>query len=436
MAYEDEPKIIHKYIDVPDVHKIGVYEEQAEGYAAWRKALSEMSGDDVLNEVKTSSLGGRGGAWFPTGMKWSFMPKPVFPKYLVCNCDESEPGTFSNREIVLKTPHTLLEGFMLGCYAIGCNHGYIYVRGEMMKGYYNLRRALAEAKGRGYVGKNVLGSGFDLEITIHTGAGAYICGEETALLSSLEGDRGQPRLKPPFPAVAGLYAKPTSVNNVETLSNIPYIVREGSGAFKQFGTEKSPGMKIVSVSGHVEKPGNYEVPVGTTIRKVVEEYAGGVWKGKGLKGFYPGGSSTPMLTPDKFDTPLDPASITAAGSILGTAGLCIFDEDTDIVHVAARLIQFYKHESCGKCTPCREGNDWLTAVLRRIDQGKGRDGDLDMLIDMSNNIAGRSFCLLGDAATAPVLSSIKNFREDFEKRITNPPDEKIFIPLSIANSHH
>jgi NADH-quinone oxidoreductase subunit F len=358
------------------------------------------------------------------------------PKYLVCNCDESEPGTFSNREIVLKTPHTLLEGFMLGCYAIGCNHGYIYVRGEMMKGYYNLRRALAEAKGRGYVGKNVLGSGFDLEITIHTGAGAYICGEETALLSSLEGDRGQPRLKPPFPAVAGLYAKPTSVNNVETLSNIPYIVREGSGAFKQFGTEKSPGMKIVSVSGHVEKPGNYEVPVGTTIRKVVEEYAGGVWKGKGLKGFYPGGSSTPMLTPDKFDTPLDPASITAAGSILGTAGLCIFDEDTDIVHVAARLIQFYKHESCGKCTPCREGNDWLTAVLRRIDQGKGRDGDLDMLIDMSNNIAGRSFCLLGDAATAPVLSSIKNFREDFEKRITNPPDEKIFIPLSIANSHH
>jgi NADH-quinone oxidoreductase subunit F len=231
-------------------------------------------------KLKPQVSGGRGGAWFPTGMKWSFMPKDIFPKYLVCNCDESEPGTFSNREIVLKTPHTLLEGFLLGCYAIGCEHGYIYVRGEMMKGYENLRRALAEARARGYVGKNVLGSGVDLEVTIHTGAGAYICGEETALLSSLEGDRGQPRLKPPFPAVAGLYSKPTSVNNVETLSNLPYIIREGSDAFKQFGTEKSPGMKIVSVSGHVEKPGNYEVPVGTPISTVVNELAGGVKDGK------------------------------------------------------------------------------------------------------------------------------------------------------------
>ncbi len=434
MAYEDEPKIIHQHINVPDIRKIGVYEQHG-GYSGWRKALSEMSGDDVLNEVKTSGLGGRGGAWFPTGMKWGFMPKPVFPKYLVCNCDESEPGTFSNREIVLKHPHILLEGFMLGCYAIGCNHGYIYVRGEMMKGYAVLRQALAEARARGYVGKNVLGSGFDLEITLHTGAGAYICGEETALLSSLEGDRGQPRLKPPFPAVAGLYAKPTSVNNVETLSNVSYIIREGADAFKQYGTEKSPGMKIISVSGHVNKPGNYELPVGTPIRKIIEEYAGGVRGGKAIKGFYPGGSSTPMLGPDKLDTPMDPASITAAGSILGTAGLCIFDEDTDMVHVAARLIRFYKHESCGKCTPCREGNDWLVAVLRRLDEGRGKDGDLDMLLDMAGNIAGRSFCLLGDAAAAPVVSSIKEFRADFEKRITNPPDEKIFIPLSIANGH-
>ena len=434
MAYETDPKIIHKYIDVPNVDHISVYEEKAEGYVAWRKALSEMEGADILNEVKAAGLGGRGGAWFPTGMKWSFMPAAVFPKYLVCNCDESEPGTFSNREIVLKTPHTLLEGFLLGCLAIGCTHGYIYVRGEMMKGYANLRAALAQARARGYVGKNILGSGVDLEVTIHTGAGAYICGEETALLSSLEGDRGQPRLKPPFPAVAGLYAKPTSVNNVETLSNLPFIIREGSGAFKQFGTEKSPGMKIVSVSGHCEKPGNYEVPVGTPISTVLA-LAGGVRGGKKIKGFYPGGSSTPMLGPDKIDTPLDPASITAAGSILGTAGLCIFDEDTDIVHVAARLIQFYKHESCGKCTPCREGNDWLMRVLQRLDAGKGRDGDLDMLIDMAGNIAGRSFCLLGDAATAPVLSSIKTFREDFEKRITNPPDERVFIPLVSAHSH-
>ncbi len=431
MAYVDEPKIIHKYIDVPDVGNLSVYEEKAEGYVAWRKALSTMEGADVLNEVKTSSLGGRGGAWFPTGMKWSFMPKDIFPKYLVCNCDESEPGTFSNREIVIKTPHTLIEGFLLGCYAIGCTHGYIYVRGEMMKGFENLRRAVAEARARGYIGKNVLGSGVDLEVTIHTGAGAYICGEETALLSSLEGDRGQPRLKPPFPAVAGLYAKPTSVNNVETLSNIPFIVREGAAAFKAFGTEKSPGMKIVSVSGCVERPGNFEVPVGTPISTVVE-LAGGVWKGKALKGFFPGGSSTPMMTPDKFDTPLDPASIMAAGSILGTAGLCIFDEDVDIVHVAARLIQFYKHESCGKCTPCREGNDWLVRVLQRVDAGRGKDGDLDMLVDMASQVAGRSFCLLGDAAATPVMSSIKNFRPEFEQRLTNPPDEKTFIPLTLT----
>jgi len=431
MAYADDPKIIHKYIDVPNVGQISVYEEKAEGYAAWRKALSTMEGADVLNEVKTASLGGRGGAWFPTGMKWSFMPKDIFPKYLVCNCDESEPGTFSNREIVIKTPHTLIEGFLLGCYAIGCTHGYIYVRGEMMKGFENLRRAVAEARARGYIGKNILGSGVDLEVTIHTGAGAYICGEETALLSSLEGDRGQPRLKPPFPAVAGLYAKPTSVNNVETLSNIPFIVREGAGAFKAFGTEKSPGMKIVSVSGCVERPGNFEVPVGTPISTVVE-LAGGIWKGKALKGFFPGGSSTPMMTSDKFDTPLDPASIMAAGSILGTAGLCIFDEDVDIVHVAARLIQFYKHESCGKCTPCREGNDWLVRVLQRVDAGRGKDGDLDMLVDMASQVAGRSFCLLGDAAATPVMSSIKNFRPEFEQRLTNPPDEKTFIPLTLT----
>lgn len=434
MAYADEPKIIHQHINVPDIKKIDVYEAHG-GYHALRKALSEMSGDDVLNEVKASGLGGRGGAWFPTGMKWSFMPKPVFPKYLVCNCDESEPGTFSNREIVVKHPHILLEGFLLGCYAIGCTHGYIYVRGEFMRGYATLRQALAEARARGYIGKNVLGSGVDLEITLHVGAGAYICGEETALLSSLEGDRGQPRLKPPFPAVEGLYAKPTSVNNVETLSNVPFIIREGSATYRQWGTEKSPGMKIVSVSGHVNKPGNYEVPVGTPIRKILEEYAGGVLGGKGIKAFYPGGSSTPMLTPDKLDTPLDPASITAVGSILGTAGLCIFDEDTDMVAITHRLLRFYRHESCGKCTPCREGNDWLVAILQRLAEKRGKDGDADLLVDMATNIAGRSFCLLGDAAATPVLSSIKNFREDYEAHITNPPADKIFLPMVTSNGH-
>lgn len=434
MAYEDEPKIIHEHINVPDIKKIGVYEQHG-GYAALRKALAGMAPDDVLNEVKNSGLRGRGGAGFPTGMKWSFMPKPLFPKYLVCNADESEPGTFSNREILLKHPHLLIEGFILGCYAIGCTHGYFYLRGEFFKGYAVMRQALAEARARGYIGKNVLGSGFDLEITLHTGAGAYICGEETALLSSLEGDRGQPRLKPPFPAVAGLYAKPTSVNNVETLCNVPFIINNGAAAFRQWGTEKSPGMKIVSISGHVNKPGNYEVPMGTPIRQIIYDIAGGMRGGKEIKGFFPGGSSTPMLTPDKLDIGMDFESISGAGSLLGTAALCVFDEDTDIVAVTHRLLKFYKHESCGKCTPCREGNDWLVAVLRRLTEHRGRDGDADMLVDMASQVAGRSFCPLGDAAATPVLSGIKNFRDDFESHITNPPQEKLFIPLEPVGGH-
>jgi NADH-quinone oxidoreductase subunit F len=329
----------------------------------------------------------------------------------------------------------LLEGFLLGCYAIGCNHGYFYLRGEFFKGYEVMRRALAEAKARGFVGKNILGSGFDCDITLHIGAGAYICGEETALLSSLEGDRGQPRLKPPFPAVAGLYAKPTSVNNVETLANVPFIVNEGAQAFRQWGPEKSPGMKIVSISGHVNKPGNYELPMGTPFREIIYNYAGGIRGDKEIKGFFPGGSSTPMLGPDKLDIAMDFDSVAAAGSLLGTAALCVFDEDTDIVSVTHRLLKFYKHESCGKCTPCREGNDWLVAVLGRLAENKGRDGDADLLIDMASQIAGRSFCPLGDAAATPVLSGIKNFREDFEAHITNPGEERIFIPLH-SNGHH
>jgi NADH-quinone oxidoreductase subunit F len=431
MAYEDEPKIIFEHIKVPDIKKIDVYEEHG-GYAALRKALSEMEPDDVLNAVKDSGLRGRGGAGFPTGMKWSFMPKPVFPKYLVCNADESEPGTFSNRDILNLHPHILLEGFIIACYAIGCTHGYFYLRGEFFKPYAALRQALAEAKARGYVGNNILGSGFDLDITIHTGAGAYICGEETALLSSLEGDRGQPRLKPPFPAVAGLYAKPTSVNNVETLSNVPFIIKNGPSAFRQWGSERSPGMKIFSVSGHVNKPGNYELPLGTTARDVIFKYAGGIRGDKKIKGFFPGGSSTPMLTADHLDTPMDFEGLAAQKSLLGTAALCVFDEDTDIVKVTHRLLKFYKHESCGKCTPCREGNDWLVSILGRLTHDKGKDGDADVLVDMASNIAGRSFCPLGDAAATPVLSGIKNFRADFESRITNPPDEKLFIPLEKA----
>ena len=428
MAYEDEPKIIHQHINVPDIKKIDVYEKHG-GYSALRKALGEMSPEDVLNEVKNSGLRGRGGAGFPTGMKWSFMPKGVRPSYLVCNADESEPGTFSNREIILKHPHILLEGFILGCYAVGCEHGFFYLRGEFFKGYAVLRQALAEAKARGYVGKDILGTGINLDITIHIGAGAYICGEETALLSSLEGDRGQPRLKPPFPAVAGLYAKPTSVNNVETLANVPFIINNGADGFRQWGPERSPGMKIVSISGHVNNPGNYELPMGTTFREAIYNYGGGIPGDKAIKGFYPGGSSTPVFTPDKLDVPIDFDSVSAAGGLLGTAALCVFNEDTDIVDITHRLLKFYKHESCGKCTPCREGNDWLVAILERLKYNQGLDGDADTLVDMANNIAGRSFCPLGDAAATPVRSGIANFREDFEQRITNPPDKRIFIPL-------
>lgn len=428
MAYEDEPKIIFEHINVPDIHKIGVYEQHG-GYTALRKALSEMEPDDVLNAVKDSGLRGRGGAGFPTGMKWSFMPKDVFPKYLVCNADESEPGTFSNRDILNINPHILLEGFILSCYAIGCNHGYIYLRGEFFKPFAVLRQAIAEAKARGYLGKNILGSGFDLEITPHMGAGAYICGEETALLSSLEGDRGQPRLKPPFPAVAGLYAKPTSVNNVETLSNVPFIVNHGPSAFRQWGSDRSPGMKIFSVSGHVNKPGNYELPMGTTVRDVIYKYAGGMRDGKEIKGFFPGGSSTPMLTTEFLDTPMDFEGMSSVGSLLGTAALIVFDEDTNVVEVTHRLLQFYKHESCGKCTPCREGNDWLVSILGRLTENKGKDGDADVLVDMASNIAGRSFCPLGDAAATPVLSGIKHFRPEFESHITNPTEKVSFIPL-------
>lgn len=429
MAYEDEPKIIHQNIHVPDIKKIGVYEEHG-GYAALRKALSEMQPEDVMNEVKNSGLRGRGGAGFPTGMKWSFMPKGVRPSYLVCNADESEPGTFSNREIILQHPHILLEGFILGCYAIGCNHGFFYLRGEFFKGYEVLRQAVAEARARGYLGKDILGSGFDLEITLHVGAGAYICGEETALLSSLEGDRGQPRLKPPFPAVAGLYAKPTSVNNVETLANVPFIINNGADAFRQWGPERSPGMKIISVSGHVNKPGNYELPMGTTFRDAIYKYAEGIRGDKEIKGFYPGGSSTPVFTPDKLDVPMDFDSVSAAGGLLGTAALCVFDEDTDIVAITHRLLKFYRHESCGKCTPCREGNDWLVAILERMRHNEGLNGDSDLLVDMANNMSGgRAFCPFGDAAATPVKSGIANFREDFDKRITNPADNRIFIPL-------
>jgi NADH-quinone oxidoreductase subunit F len=383
------------------------------GYEGLRRALA-ISPEEVIEVVKTSGLRGRGGAGFPTGVKWSFIPKDVRPTYLVCNADEGEPGTFKDRELLERDPHQVLEGMAIGAYAIGCNQMYVYVRGEFAHAARALERAAREAREAGFLGRNVLGSGFDLDLVIHRGAGAYICGEETALLESLEGRRGQPRLRPPFPAQHGLYGQPTVVNNVETFACVPHILVRGPEWFRSFGTEQSPGTKIFSVSGDVERPGNYEVPFSTPARDLIEGLAGGVKGGKALKAFTPGGaSSTPFFGPDKLDVRMDWESVQAAGSLLGTGAIIVFAEDACLVRAALRYTRFYAHESCGKCTPCREGTYWIEAVLRRFEAGGGREEDLDVMVDVAGNILGRSFCALGDFATAPVTSTIALWRDEY-----------------------
>jgi NADH-quinone oxidoreductase subunit F len=397
--------------DEPDSFTLAAYRRSG-GYQALPKALG-MGPDEVIQAVKDSGLRGRGGAGFPTGVKWGFIPQgDGKPHYLVVNADESEPGTCKDIPLMLATPQALVEGAIIAAYAIRANRAFIYVRGEVLHVIRRVHHAVAEAYAAGYLGENILGSGFDLDVTVHAGAGAYECGEETALLDSLEGLRGQPRLKPPFPAIAGLYACPTVVNNVESIASVPSILRHGAAAFAALGTERSKGFGIFSLTGHVTTPGQYEAPLGVTLRELLD-LSGGVRAGHALKFWTPGGSSTPIFTDEHLDVPLDFEGVGAAGSMLGTRALQIFDDTTCVVRATLRWTEFYQHESCGKCTPCREGTYWMVRVLDRLDRGHGTDEDLDKLLDICDNIAGRAFCAFGDGAISPVVSSIKYFRDEF-----------------------
>ncbi|HVI38076.1 MAG TPA: NADH-quinone oxidoreductase subunit NuoF, partial [Gaiellales bacterium] len=387
------------------------YEDDG-GYQALRTALG-MPQDDIIQAVKDSGLRGRGGAGFPTGLKWGFIPQgDGKPHYLVVNADESEPGTCKDIPLMMANPHVLVEGIIISAFAIRANHAFIYVRGEVLHVIRRLQQAVADAYEAGYLGANILGSGFDLELVVHSGAGAYICGEETALLDSLEGFRAQPRLRPPFPAIAGLYASPTVVNNVGTIASVPYIVLGGADWWKSMGTEKSSGPMIYSLSGRIANPGQYECGLGITLRELIE-LAGGMAPGHNLKFWTPGGSSTPLLTADHLDIPLDFEGVAGAGSILGTTATQIFSDQDCPVYATWRWLEFYHHESCGKCTPCREGNYWMVRTYRRILSGAGTYADLDTLQDTADNIFGRSFCGLGDGAATPVISTLKFFRQDY-----------------------
>ncbi|MFD6060722.1 NADH-quinone oxidoreductase subunit NuoF [Rhodococcus wratislaviensis] len=403
--------VLSRYWDEPESWTLDTYRRH-DGYEGLQKAL-RMEPDEVISTVKEAGLRGRGGAGFPTGMKWSFIPQgDDKPHYLVVNADESEPGTCKDMPLMLATPHALVEGVIIAAYAIRAGHAFIYVRGEVVPVLRRLQAAVAEAYAAGYLGTNILGAGFDLELVVHAGAGAYICGEETALLDSLEGRRGQPRLRPPFPAVAGLYASPTVVNNVESIASVPPIIVNGIEWFRSMGSEKSPGFTLYSLSGHVTKPGQYEAPLGITLRELLE-YAGGVRAGHRLKFWTPGGSSTPIFTDEHLDVALDYEGVGAAGSMLGTKALQIFDETTCVVRAVLRWTEFYAHESCGKCTPCREGTYWLVQILERLERGEGTDADLEKLLDIADNILGKSFCALGDGAASPIMSSIKYFRDEY-----------------------
>jgi NADH-quinone oxidoreductase subunit F len=387
------------------------------GYSAISKALA-MQPDEVIQLIKDSGLRGRGGAGFPTGNKWGFIPQGDNKEhYFVVNADESEPGTCKDTPLMMANPHVLIEGIIIGSFAIRANYAFIYIRGEVTHVVRRVQQAIEDAYKAGFLGKNILGKGFDLELVLHVGAGAYICGEETALLDSLEGFRGQPRLRPPFPAIAGLYAKPTVVNNVESVASVPSIISNGVAWFTAMGTEKSKGFTLYSLSGHVNNPGQFEAPLGITLRQLLE-ISGGVRNGHKLKFWTPGGSSTPIFTDAHLDVPLDYEGVSAAGSMLGTKALQIFDETTCIVRAVLRWTEFYKHESCGKCTPCREGTWWLVQVLKDLEAGRGTEADLDKLLDLCDNIMGRSFCALADGAASPIISSLKYFRQEYLDHLT------------------
>jgi NADH-quinone oxidoreductase subunit F len=411
--------LLFKDIDTPGLRAIDTYRKGG-GYETLAATLNKTTADQVIEVVKASGLRGRGGAGFPTGLKWSFVPKASpKPRYIVCNADESEPGTFKDRELMEKNPHLLLEGMIIAGYAIGSSLGYIYLRGEFEYIQQIIDKAIAEARAAGLLGENVAGSGYRFDLHTHLGAGAYICGEETALLSSLEGYRGQPRLKPPFPAVEGLYACPTVVNNTETLMCVPHIIKNGAAWYRQWGTEKSAGTKVFSVSGPVKRPGNYEVPLGYSMKQLIEKDCGGMVEGLKLKAVIPGGSSVPLLPAADLDTPLDYESMNAKGTFLGSGGVIVIDDQTCIVDALWNVTRFYEHESCGKCTPCREGTYWMAEVFERLENGHGKDTDIDLLASVADNILGKSFCALGDAAAMPVQGALKHFRDEFEYHVTH-----------------
>jgi NADH-quinone oxidoreductase subunit F len=408
--------VLTAHVHEPDSFTLDFYLRH-DGYDGLKKALT-LSPDDVIGQVRASGLRGRGGAGFPTGMKWQFVDqKSPKPRYLACNADESEPGTFKDHLLMERNPHLLIEGCAIACYAIRARVAYIYIRGEFFHVQGILERAIEEAYERGFLGRGILGSSFDCDIYVHRGAGAYEAGEETALLESLEGKRAQPRNKPPFPALVGLYNCPTAVNNVETLANVPLILRHGPEWYAALGPEKNGGPKLYCVSGHVRRPGVYEASMNVTLRELIEGHAGGVREGRTLKAVIPGGSSVPMLLPDQLDTQASFDGVQKSGSLLGSAGIVVLDDTTCMVWLAENLLHFYRHESCGKCTPCREGTDWLHRILKKIERGEGLMRDLDYLSNISTNIAGKTLCAFGDAAVTPVLTTLKHFRHEYEAHI-------------------
>jgi NADH-quinone oxidoreductase subunit F len=407
--------LLFKGIDEPDLHTIEVYERQG-GYESLRKALT-MTPAEVLHELETSALRGRGGAGFAMGKKVSFLPKGLMDKYLVCNADESEPGAFKDRELMQKSPHMLVEGIIIAAYAGSINRAFIFIRGEYALQAERLEAAVEQAKARGYLGDRILGSDHSLTLWVHRGAGAYICGEETALLDALEGKRGNPRLKPPFPANQGLYQGPTLVNNVETLSTVPTIMRLGGDEYAKVGTTGSTGTKVVSVSGHVQRPGNYEIELGIPAREIIYGLAGGPPEGRDVKFWFPGGSSSPVLEKEDLDLSYDFDTLAKAGSMLGSGSIIVVDDSTRVVDVALKVAKFYRHESCGKCTPCREGTNWTVTMLERIDAGEATPMDLDIMAGVQENIIGNCLCVLGDSMAMPIGSMVAKFREEFEAHI-------------------
>jgi NADH-quinone oxidoreductase subunit F len=438
VAYEP---VLTSHVRQPEAHTLEFYRSQLAGYEGLRKALTFQPGE-IIEQVKASGLRGRGGAGFPTGLKWQFVLKDSpKPKYICCNADESEPGTFKDHVLMERNPHLLIEGCLIACYAIGAKVAYIYIRGEFLHVQQILEQEIARARQAGFVGSNILGTGFDCEVYVHRGAGAYEAGEETALIESLEGKRAQPRIKPPFPAVAGLYQCPTAVNNVETLCNVPLIVTKGPEWFTALGPEKNGGPKLYCISGQVKRPGVYEASMHTTLRDLIfgEQYAQGMANGRAFKALIPGGSSVPILLDGQLDTPASFDHVQKAGSLLGSAGLIVMDDTVCMVWLAMNLLHFYRHESCGKCTPCREGGDWLYKLLMRVERGEGQMKDIDLLFGVASNIVGKTLCAFGDAAATPVLTTLKQFRHEFEAhvkegRCTLPADWRARQPM-LAGHH-